>query len=100
MIDKSTQACGRGGTPSRSKSESESQSYEPEETANYVSLGRGSARVSPTRKTVRIARGRLCAARRSPVEWDAVKYQEGSDQVLRFGMHRGNTYLEILEVLL
>ncbi|CAE7295808.1 unnamed protein product, partial [Symbiodinium microadriaticum] len=56
VIDKSTQACGRGGTPSRSKSESESQSYEPEETANYVSLGR------------------------SPVEWDAVKYQEGSDQ--------------------
>ena len=42
VMDKSTQSCGPGGTPSVSESEIESQSYEPEATANYISLGQDS----------------------------------------------------------
>ena len=69
-MDKSTQTCSLGGTPSLSDSESESQSFEPEAAANYV---------APS------------------TEWDTVQYPDGSEQLFRFFMHKGSTYLEVVQ---
>ncbi|CAE7327571.1 unnamed protein product, partial [Symbiodinium microadriaticum] len=60
----------RRGTPSLSDSESESQSFEPEAAANYV---------APS------------------TEWDTVQYPDGSEQLFRFFMHKGSTYLEVVQ---
>ncbi|CAE7832525.1 GIP [Symbiodinium sp. CCMP2592] len=105
VMDKSTQTCDFIASPS--ESDSESQSFDPEPTANYVSLGQDSE-TEPAAYMGFFDRTDLeesdeellddFASQGAPsTEWDTIEYPDGSDQVFRFGMHRGSTYLEVLQ---
>ena len=104
VMDKSTQTCDLRGSPRISSSESES--FEPEAAANYVSLGRDSE-TEPAAYMGFFDKGDFeesdeelvddFASQGAPsTEWDTIEYPEGSDQLFRFGMHKGSTYLEVL----
>ncbi|CAE7200469.1 GIP [Symbiodinium sp. CCMP2592] len=105
VMDKSTQTCDFSASPS--ESDSESHSFDPEPTANYVSLGQDSetepaAYMGFFDKTdFEESDEELLddfASQGAPsTEWDTIEYPDGSDQVFRFGMHRGSTYLEVLQ---
>ncbi|CAE7834664.1 unnamed protein product [Symbiodinium sp. CCMP2592] len=105
VMDKSTQTCDFSASPR--ESDSESHSFDPEPTANYVSLGQDSetepaAYMGFFDKTdFEESDEELLddfASQGAPsTEWDTIQYPDGSDQVFRFGMHRGSTYLEVLQ---
>ena len=106
VMDKSTQTCDLGAS-SPSESDSESHSFDPEPTANYVSLGQDSE-TEPAAYMGFFDKGDFeesdeelvddFASQGAPsTEWDTIEYPEGSDQVFRFGMHNGSTYLEVLQ---
>ncbi|CAE7728714.1 RE1 [Symbiodinium sp. CCMP2592] len=105
VMDKSTQTCDFIASPS--ESDSESQSFDPEPTANYVSLGQDSETEPAAymgffdRTDFEESDEELLddfASQGAPsTEWDTIEYPDGSDQVFRFGMHRGSTYLEVLQ---
>ncbi|CAE7221794.1 GIP [Symbiodinium sp. CCMP2592] len=105
VMDKSTQTCDFIASPS--ESDSESQSFDPEPTANYVSLGQDSETEPAAymgffdRTDFEESDEELLddfASQGAPsTEWDTIEYPDGSDQVFRFGMHRGSTNLEVLQ---
>ncbi|CAE7211787.1 RE1 [Symbiodinium sp. CCMP2592] len=105
VMDKSTQTCDFSASPS--ESDSESQGFDPEPTANYVSLGQDSETEPAAymgffdRTDFEESDEELLddfASQGAPsTEWDTIEYPDGSDQVFRFGMHRGSTYLEVLQ---
>ncbi|OLQ03412.1 Copia protein [Symbiodinium microadriaticum] len=105
VMDKSTQTCDLRGSPRISSSESES--FEPEAAVNYVSLGRDSETEPAAymgffdKDDFEESDEELVddfASQGAPsTEWDTVEYPEGSDQLFRFGMHKGSTYLEVLK---
>ncbi|CAE7692632.1 RE1 [Symbiodinium sp. CCMP2592] len=92
VMDKSTQTCDFSASPS--ESDSESHSFDPEPTANYVSLGQDSetepaAYMGFFDKTdFEESDEELLddfASQGAPsTEWDTIEYPDGSDQVFRF----------------